>query len=147
MADKFYNIALKDTVMDIVQDLARKHDLLDPMFTKELVIKVFEYTSNETGCLVLFLIHLMCHAFISRMDSKGCGGKLQSNKTFRDEDFATMWEIGRENKAISRLLQDKIFSDMRGPVNKTVVDPHIRDETRTPSRCRYHSHREESYCR
>ena len=147
MADKFCNIALKDTVMDTIQDLARKHDLFDPIFTKELVDKVFNYTSNETGCLALFLIHLMCYAFISRMDGKGCGGKSQSNKTFRDEDFDTMWEIGRDNKAIYRLLQDKIFSDIRGPANKTVVDPRIRDETRTPSRCRYHSHREGSYCR
>ncbi|PVH85702.1 hypothetical protein DL98DRAFT_583294 [Cadophora sp. DSE1049] len=147
MADKFCNTVLKDIVMDTIQDLAKKHDLFDPMFPKELVLKIFESTSNDTGGLALFLVHLMCYAFISRMDDKRRGGKIQPNKTFRDDDLDIMWEVGKENKTIYRLLQDKILSDVRGPANKTVVDPRNRDETRTPSLCQFHSHREGLYCR
>ena len=133
--------------MDTIQSLAKLHDLFDPMFTKELVLNVFESTSKESGGLALFLVHLMCYAFLSRMDGKGSDGKNQKNKTFGDEDLDLMWEIGKESKTVFKLLQDRIINEIRSPSNKTTVDPRNRDESRTPIRCLYHSHREGHYCR
>ncbi|KAH7417459.1 hypothetical protein BKA64DRAFT_636822 [Cadophora sp. MPI-SDFR-AT-0126] len=147
MADKFCNNVLKDVVMDAIQDLAKKHDLLDPMFPKELVLKVFESSSNGNEGLARFLIHLMCYAFLSRLDDKGCDGKIQPRKKFRDDDLDIMWELGKINKTIFTQFQDKILNEVRGPPNKTVVDPRNRDETRTQSLCYFHSHRQGLYCR
>ncbi|KAK0100220.1 hypothetical protein ONS95_008185 [Cadophora gregata] len=148
MADKFCNTVLKDKVMDTIQDIAKKHNLLDPIFPKELVLKVFESSSDDNGGLALFVIHLMCYAFLSRMEGKGCGGsKTQSNKTFKDDDLDLMWDLGKESKTIFKLFQERVLKTVRGPSNKTTVDPRDRDESRTQSLCQFHSHQEGFYCR
>ncbi|CZT42887.1 uncharacterized protein RSE6_02840 [Rhynchosporium secalis] len=94
MANKFCHTVLKDIVMDAIQDLAKKHDLLEAMFSRDQAIKAFSNTTDESDGLALFLIHLVCYAFISRMKNEKVGvGKGKVISKFGAGDLATMWAL------------------------------------------------------
>ncbi|KAL2072720.1 hypothetical protein VTL71DRAFT_12063 [Oculimacula yallundae] len=148
MAEKFCNVTLKDIVMDAVQDLAKKHDLLDAMFARDQVLKVFNNTSDEGEGLCLFLIHLICYAFITRMDNKrDSGGKGKLISKFGSGDLELMWEMIKENKTIFMQIQDLMLANIRGPWNRTILDPRVRNDEETCSLCQFHTHDEDLKCR
>ncbi|CZT09934.1 uncharacterized protein RCO7_02255 [Rhynchosporium graminicola] len=129
MADKFCHTVLKDIVMNAIQELAKKHDLLDAMFARDQVLKVFSNTTDESDGLALFLIHLVYYAFISRMKNEKVGvGKGKATSKFGAGDLDTTWDLGKDNKVIFMHIQDQVLASVRGPRNRAIIDPRQRNE-------------------
>ncbi|XMA14331.1 hypothetical protein WAI453_007122 [Rhynchosporium graminicola] len=148
MADKFCHTVLKDIVMNAIQELAKKHDLLDAMFARDQVLKVFSNTTDESDGLALFLIHLVYYAFISRMKNEKVGvGKGKVTSKFGAGDLDTTWDLGKDNKVIFTHIQDQVLASVRGPRNRAIIDPRQRNEQDSRNTCQFHTHSPDISCR
>lgn len=98
--------------------------------------------------MALFLVHLLSFAFASRVEiSSVCDAKGRPTSNFKCNDLTIMWGLAKTSESVFILLQNQILCALRGPSNKTVIDPRDRDEQKNQIRCQYHSHGEGYDCR
>lgn len=158
-ADKLCCVALKDTTMDTIQDMARRFNLVDEIIKPELVIKVVNNLPTKLEGLLHFTIYLMVWGYLQRYDKRE--GDNHSESEYNDirvredefphimrSDVRTVFHICMETQSFSFL--DHFLHRLASQLHQglyNLVDLRRRDEGDADDRCYFHCHETSGGCR
>ncbi|PVH85703.1 hypothetical protein DL98DRAFT_583295 [Cadophora sp. DSE1049] len=141
--DKICLMSLKDTVMDILQDIALKHKL-DDIILFPILKKMARCAAPYKG-LTKFCLYAVVDSFV---DKHGRENDDRTTVSVRKEDTEMVWKMCRDNLDLFHSYMLRIeFLVAAGLKSESYWNPRARKETSKANRCFFHCHEDTWDCR
>jgi len=138
-ADKICHGVLKDEIMNEIQDITYKFQIIDPLISQKFLGKVFNNTDSEG--LGKFCMWLLAAEYM-----KGNFDKTHQfdDSKLDDSKLVIVWELSKEHFVALKMFQDRAFhlACWKGKW----WDPRNRPSHGDERHCRFHCHEQSFNC-